>query len=123
MEDIGWEEYCVFAAVLIGSTAIGIYYGCFGQQKTTKDYLLAGGNMSSIPVALSLLCSMISSIALLGYPVEVYLYGTQYMFVVFSYIPLTLSLSYLYVPVYFNLKVSSAYEVSLEYLFLKTMHY
>ena len=52
-----------------------------------------------------------SAITLLGYPVEIFLYGTQYMVVVLCYVPLTLSLCYLYIPVYFNLELSSAYEV------------
>ena len=55
--------------------------------------------------------SAVSAITLLGNPVEVYLYGTQYMLVVLCFIPFTLSLSYLYLPLYFNLGVHSAYEV------------
>jgi len=59
VEAVGWEEYAVFGAVLAGSLAIGIYYGCFGsRQKTTKEYLLANREMSSFPVALSLLCRL-----------------------------------------------------------------
>jgi len=54
---------------------------------------------------------MISSIALLGYPMEIYSFGTQYLVVILCYIPLGLGLSYFYIPVYFNLNLSSAYEV------------
>jgi len=128
MESIGWEEYAVLGTVLFCSTAIGVYYGFFtGGQKSTSEYLLAGRNMSSIPLSLSLVCrfvpqliltinlcfSMVSAITLLGYPVEIFLYGTQYMVVVFAFIPLILSLCYLYIPVYFQFGVCSAYEVNL----------
>lgn len=53
----GAAEYGVFGAVLALSAAVGIYYGCFGsKQKTTEEFLMAGRQMSSVPVALSLLC-------------------------------------------------------------------
>ena len=55
--------------------------------------------------------SFVSAITLLGNPSEVYFYGTQYGLIVFSFIPLTLAVMYLYAPVYFNLQLSSAYEV------------
>jgi len=55
--DIEWPDYFVFSAVLAISVSIGIFYGCFGsKQKTTKEYLLADRKMSSIPVALSMIC-------------------------------------------------------------------
>ncbi|CAL8121840.1 unnamed protein product [Orchesella dallaii] len=109
--DIGWEEYLVFMIVLSISIAIGIYYGCFGsKQKTTKEYLLADGKMPAFPVALSMVCSAVSAITLLANPVEIYFYGLQFLMVILSFIPFNLSLAYLYIPVYFNLNVKSAYE-------------
>lgn len=37
------------------SSAIGIYFGCFGkQQQTTADYLLGGKKMKVFPVSMSL---------------------------------------------------------------------
>lgn len=58
-KNIGWEEYAVFGAVLVSSMSIGVYYGCFGsRQKSTKEFLLANRQMSSIPVALSLICRL-----------------------------------------------------------------
>jgi hypothetical protein len=57
--------------------------------------------------------SAVSAITLLANPVEIYLYGLQYLLVILSFIPFNLSLAYLYIPVYFNLKLSSAYEVNL----------
>jgi sodium-coupled monocarboxylate transporter 8/12 len=61
-------------------------------------------------VTLSLVCSFVSAITLLGNPVEVYFYGTQYTLIAFAFIPMTAALAYLYVPVYFELQLTSAYE-------------
>ena len=58
-------DYVVFIVLLIASLAIGVYYGVRGN-KTTDEFLLAGRSMSPGPVALSLIATYISSIALLG---------------------------------------------------------
>lgn len=48
-------DYIIFVIILLGSTGIAIYYGCFGnQQSSAKEYLLAGRSMKIWPVAISL---------------------------------------------------------------------
>ena len=50
-----WPDYVVLSIMLAVSAAIGIFYACTGgKQKTTKEYLLADGNMHWFPVACSL---------------------------------------------------------------------
>ena len=58
-------DYIVFILTIIGSLAIGAYYG-IKENKTTEDFLMAGRSMSPIPVALSLIATFISSISILG---------------------------------------------------------
>ncbi|CAL8103918.1 unnamed protein product [Orchesella dallaii] len=106
-----WEEWSVFGVVLAISVGIGIFFGCFGSKnKSNEEYLLGGRRMNPIPVALSLLCSYVSSITLLGTPVEIYYYGSQLSMVLLAYIPLTLSLAFIYVPIYFQLQYTSIFE-------------
>ena len=50
-----WIDYGVFGLMLFLSAAIGIYFGFIKRAKNTKDFLMAGKNMSPIPVALSLI--------------------------------------------------------------------
>ena len=55
-----WADYVVFASMLVISAGIGVYYGfCKKQQKTPEnsadEFLIGGGKMKTIPVALSLL--------------------------------------------------------------------
>ena len=61
----GVVDYIVFALTIIVSLGIGAYYGIKGNQ-TTEDFLMAGRSMSTIPVALSLIATFISSISILG---------------------------------------------------------
>jgi sodium-coupled monocarboxylate transporter 8/12 len=52
----GVADYLVLFLMLLISSLIGIYYRMTGgQQKTNDEYLLADRNMSTIPVAFSLM--------------------------------------------------------------------
>lgn len=63
-------DYCLFVAVLLVSTVVGLYYFLkekFGKKEMTSDDLLMGGReMSVFPVAMSLVASYMSAITVLG---------------------------------------------------------
>ena len=67
--------------------------------------------MHSIPVAMSLLATFMSAITLLGTPAEMYNFTTVYLWIGLGYV-ISIGLSaHLYLPVFYNLKLTSAYEV------------
>lgn len=105
-------DYAVFAGLLLVSLAIGVYYGVFkrSQMRTTEDYMLGGRQMSVFPMAMSLIASFMSAITLLGTPAEIYQYGIMYTWIVLSYFLVSAAASYLYMPVFFDLKVISVYQ-------------
>lgn len=107
----GVWDYVVIVIVLAISSAIGVYYRCTGgKQKTTKEYLLADKNMSITPVAFSLMASFMSAITLLGVSSENYSFGVQFIVINISYGIFTFIAAYLYLPVFFELQATSAYE-------------
>ena len=62
-----WADYLVFAAVLIISLGIGVFYAFVGRKsQSTAEFLMASRSMGTLPVALSLLASFMSAITLLG---------------------------------------------------------
>eukprot|EP00058_Branchiostoma_floridae_P024193 XP_002609683.1 hypothetical protein BRAFLDRAFT_83696 [Branchiostoma floridae] len=64
-------DYAVFAVSLLISAGIGLYYALTGgKQRTTQEFLMADRKMSAVPVAMSLMASFCSAIALLGQPAE-----------------------------------------------------
>ena len=83
---------------------------------------MAGRSMSSIPVAMSVLASFVSSIAILGTPAEVYTFGFQYwMQSLTSFISVPI-MAWVFLPVFYNLRLTSSYEVvRKEYLFVGTL--
>ncbi|KAH6938036.1 hypothetical protein HPB50_006531 [Hyalomma asiaticum] len=105
-------DYVVFGGMLCVSAAIGIYYAVMGVRRkaTTDDFLMGGRSMSVFPVALSILASFMSAITLLGTASEMYIYGTQYLFIIFSYCLVIPATAYLYMPIFYSLHVTSAYE-------------
>ena len=105
-------DYVLFGLILAVSTAIGIYYAIKDRRRNnTKTFLMAGGNMNPIPVALSLLASFMSAITLLGTPGEMYNYTTMYWWIGLSYFFVAFGAAHVFMPIFYNLHVTSAYEV------------
>ncbi|KAL1783106.1 sodium-dependent multivitamin transporter [Sigmodon hispidus] len=66
--------------------------------------------MGCLPVALSLLATFQSAVAILGAPAEIYRYGTQYWFLGCSYFLGLLIPAHIFIPVFYRLHLTSAYE-------------
>nr|CAD7446750.1 unnamed protein product [Timema bartmani] len=106
-----WPDYLVLASMLIISSGIGLFYGFFGpKHKTASDFLLGGSSMGTFPMAMSLAASFITAIELLGNPVEMYNHGTQFWMTCVAFFLVAPITSYLYLPVYHDLQLTSAYE-------------
>lgn len=55
---LDWYEYVIFVGVLVTSMGIGIFYGCFGtKNRTNEEFIMAGRNMSILPVSVSIFLS------------------------------------------------------------------
>lgn len=107
-------DYVIFALVLSVSLSIGFYHAVTGgKQRTTKEYLLANRQLQTVPVTLSILVSFVSGILVLGTPAEMYTRGTQLFMRTIGYCLACVLSSVLFVPLFFNLKVTSSYEVRL----------
>uniref|UniRef100_A0A8C9XEC2 Sodium-dependent multivitamin transporter n=1 Tax=Sander lucioperca TaxID=283035 RepID=A0A8C9XEC2_SANLU len=114
-------DYVIFALLLVASTGIGLFHAFSGgRQRTTQEFLMADRSMSCLPVSLSLLATFQSAVAILGAPSEVYTFGTQYWFLGCSYFLGLLIPAHVFIPVFYRLRLSSAYEY-LELRFNKTV--
>lgn len=106
-------DYVVFVLLLVLSLAIGLYHACRGWgQHTTGQLLMADRKMSCLPVALSLLATFQSAVAILGVPSEIYRFGTQYWFLGCCYFLGLLIPAHIFIPTFYRLHLTSAYEVS-----------
>ncbi|XP_004627470.1 sodium-dependent multivitamin transporter isoform X1 [Octodon degus] len=104
-------DYLVFALLLLLSLAIGLYHACRGWgHHTVGQLLMADRKMSCFPVALSLLATFQSAVAILGVPSEIYRFGTQYWFLGCSYFLGLLIPAHIFIPVFYRLHLTSTYE-------------
>ncbi|XP_038659839.1 sodium-dependent multivitamin transporter-like [Scyliorhinus canicula] len=104
-------DYVIFALLLVFSSVIGLFYALSGgRQRTTQEFLLAGRSMTFLPVALSLLATFQSAVAILGVPAEIYTYGTEYWFLGCSYFLGLLIPAHIFVPMFYRLGLTSTYE-------------
>ncbi|XP_058447768.1 sodium-coupled monocarboxylate transporter 1-like isoform X1 [Malaya genurostris] len=121
LQRFNWPDYLVFVMMLVSCIFIGIYFGYqdhmkHKSQKTARrdsealDYLVGGRKMKIFPVAVSLVASWISGISLLGTSTEIYVYGTQYCYIVFAVIVMGFVMHYIFLPVFHDLQITSAYE-------------
>ncbi|KAG9490557.1 hypothetical protein GDO78_006081 [Eleutherodactylus coqui] len=104
-------DYVVFAAVLLISAVIGIYYAFAGRGKTTSQEFLTGAkSMTALPVALSLTASFMSAVTILGTPADVYRYGAMYGIFAISYALVVIICAEIFLPVFYRLNIASTYE-------------
>ncbi|CAF1039315.1 unnamed protein product [Rotaria sordida] len=107
---LGWIDYGVLVLLLIISGAIGIYQGCLRSKKvSTQEFLVGDGQMKILPTAMSLLASLTSAASLLGMPVEVYYYGTMFIYCVFSWLISTYITMKFFIPKYHYIGCVSIY--------------
>ncbi|XP_045535023.1 putative sodium-dependent multivitamin transporter [Papilio machaon] len=104
-------DYAIMTASVVISIVIGLYFRFSGgKQKTNEEYLLANRNMSIFPIAISLMASFMSAITLLGVSAENYYYGMIFVIVNLGYGLGTPIACQFYLPVFFGLQKTSAYE-------------
>lgn len=92
------------------STTIGIYYGFFNKSETSEEYMMGSRRMKAIPIAISLMASQVSPLAIIGFPAEIYMYGVTFIFYFIVLIVDALILNYLIVPIFFENNLTNCYD-------------
>nr|XP_060633218.1 sodium-coupled monocarboxylate transporter 1-like [Anolis sagrei ordinatus] len=106
----GTFDYLVFAAMLLISAGIGVYYAVVGRQDTSADFLMGGRSLTALPVALSLTASFMSAVTVLGTPSEVYRFGAMFSVFALTYALVVILSAEIFLPVFYRLGVTSTYE-------------
>ncbi|GFW25364.1 sodium-coupled monocarboxylate transporter 2 [Trichonephila clavipes] len=105
-------DYVVFVATFFVSAGIGLYFQLTSKKKTNEEFLLAGKDMSVLPVSISLMATCMSTTTFMGIPAEMYLYGTNMTFINLGFTIAPILASYIFLPIFFANDVSTVYEVS-----------
>ncbi|KAG9468722.1 hypothetical protein GDO78_022091 [Eleutherodactylus coqui] len=104
-------DYGVFAAMLLGSTGIGLFYALArGGQKTSDDFFTGGRSMSALPVGLSLAASFMSAVQVLGVPAEAYRYGAKFVQMCLGQSLNSALTAFIFMPMFYRLGITSIYH-------------
>lgn len=115
-------DYLVVGVMLLVSGGIGIFFRFSGgRQKTTNEYLMGGRDMMMLPVILSLMATTQTAVGTLGFPGEVYQYGAGLYVYPIGFACALVLCTFIHTPVYFGIKITSAYEVSFLFFVLRIL--
>lgn len=102
-------DWILIALYAVGTIALGAYYG--RKQKSTEEYFIGSGAMSSFFVGVSLFATLLSSISYLSMPGEAAGKGPVGLLTVLALPAVYFFVSYWILPVYMKQRVTSAYEL------------
>jgi len=104
----GWLDYTLFIVYLVASVAVGAVF--VREQKTVKDYLLAGRSMGYVVVAISVIAALFSGISYLGAPGEVYAHDLSFALVSVAFFIATPIATLIFLPIYCQPRFYTAYQ-------------
>lgn len=106
-------DYVVFAGTILAAAGVGLFQAVRSRKETSSaEFLLGGRRMTAVPVAMSLTASFMSGITVIGTPAEAYRYGAAFWLFGFSYAIMSAITAEFFVPLFYRLGITSAYEVS-----------
>ena len=82
LEALSVLDYVVFISTIVVSLGVGIFFGWRRKsesESSVRDFF-STGQMSMLPVSISMTVSFFSSVSMLGTPAEVYFYGVSIWF-------------------------------------------
>ncbi|XP_005729858.1 sodium-coupled monocarboxylate transporter 1 [Pundamilia nyererei] len=104
-------DYVVFAGIILVAAGVGLFQAFRGRKEaSSEEFLLGGRQMTAVPVAMSLTASFMSGITVIGTPAESYRFGSAFWIFGFAYAIMSAISAELFVPLFYRLGVTSAYE-------------
>ncbi|EEC02333.1 sodium-dependent multivitamin transporter, putative, partial [Ixodes scapularis] len=104
-------EYAVFGFLVATIYGVGFFVSFKRASALTLDEVLLGGrNLKTLPLAVSVLASVVSSTGFISFTAHFYAYGINMIWTliaVFAMIPVTVRII---IPVLYPLKVTSVFE-------------
>ncbi len=102
-------DLSICAAYLLVVFAVGVWFA--REQHDNEDYFVGGRTMHWLPIGLSIFAGTFSALSFVGLPREA-AYDDYQFFIAILFIPLIVTpiVCWLFIPLYFQLRVTSCYE-------------
>lgn len=105
---IGSLDWIVMIVYIGATVALGVWF--VREQRTVKDYFLAGQSMNWFVVAISVIAALFSGISYLGAPTEVFVHDMTYAVSLLSFFIATPIIIFVFLPKFYRANLYSAYE-------------
>lgn len=105
----------IFLVTLVANLALGLYFAFFRRGQgtvTTSELFLGSHSLRMLPLALSTMASTISGVGFIAFTGYFYAHGLHLLWCVPSFLMMLPFLIQLFVPLLYNLKVTSVFQVS-----------
>ncbi|KAI9584302.1 hypothetical protein GQX74_006197 [Glossina fuscipes] len=117
LHSLSWD-YLMFALFIAFTVFTPLWKRLFGKtkQRSKADYVFATGGVSLIAVMISIARGTLGVRTVLGikvnvgYPSELYYYGTAMWEVIYGMASAYPIVCFVFVPIYFNLGITSVYQ-------------
>lgn len=111
--DLIWD-YIVFIGLIIFTVVAPLWKNIRGNQpkkvKSKADYVFASGKVSMFAMMLSVARGALGVRSFIGFPSELYYHGAAMWETLYGYISAYPVVCFIFIPVYFNLGITSAYQ-------------
>jgi SSS family transporter len=101
-------DYALFIGYLVATVLVGVLF--VREQRTVKDYFLAGRSIGSLVMGLSVIAAMFSGISYLAMPGEIFAYGFTFAWGVLSFIVITPFFTLVMLPLFYQSRFYTAYQ-------------
>ena len=97
--------------MLVVSAGVGVYFAYRSRRNESLDsFTLGGRDMHFFPTSLSIMCTTLSALTIIGTPAEFYSYGAMYFWMTAAYCISMVIAAEMFIPVFYKLHVRSTYE-------------
>ena len=104
-------DYVVFTLMLVVSASVGVYFAYRSRrQESIEEFTLGGRDMHAVPTSVSVMCTTLSAITIIGTPAEFYNFGAMYFWMIVVYIVSMTIAAEVYIPIFYKLGIRSTYE-------------
>lgn len=106
-------EHATFGVLMTANLGLGLYFAFSRRARkapTADEVFLGSRTMGTVPLAVSVLASMISAIGVIGFGAHYYAYGFHYAWSLVSAPLLVPIVTLIVIPVLYKLRVTSVFE-------------
>ncbi|XP_075528909.1 sodium/iodide cotransporter-like [Dermacentor variabilis] len=105
-------DYATFASLTALSLGTGLYLSLRKQARfmSKEEAFLGSRTLHAVPLALSMVASSVTAVGLVGFVAYYYVHGFHTLWAIAAFVPGSLVVTYLFLPVLYRLKVTSIFE-------------